>query len=602
MSQWHLTKSKTKHDKLSSICSNSGLNTCNTETNEYLGYNISSYKKRAIDNINYVNIGDDWVYSAGTVISNGEVGRPALSDLYKYISEDGINSGRKNIIGHYAVAIKLGDTILCFTDPQGAFQLYYSTEQPWTVSTSLRLVGQCNDAWEPKPLKIIETAIHGQTGEETFISNVRRLYGGQLLRIELSDNSISKEKIPIEMSGFCDNYNSCQGYVSEYTKRVRNVFNELQSIDSIGLNTTGGIDTRTVLAALLDQNISPRLMYGVGNSALTNTRKKDLEISQDIAKHFNLEFYKMNWSGSQPHSSKMLRSQFTKYGFHYRRYGGSESFFKEFDGGMSPYPTLHLGGFSPAFTTKKPWGKENKKYSLNELVDDYISRIINTNMFADSVKLTEYREHIKNQIREALSYSPIDYQKHGNSLDTYVKAKLFLNIRNQAGFVTTFNQFSYYLSPFLMKELNDPLITIPFKYRENNEFQLRVIDDLFNDAFTIRIYSSHEEFNINQKTLNKEYSFINKIDKMESNFTQTVGEVLPAPTRSLAEKVYNTMRSDSGKNPSIDHKVRLENTKYILDHPMMENYFSTLSDIDLNRLNNMKRILFGIEQINNTDS
>jgi hypothetical protein len=145
MSRFHLTSSEADHVAAKNISKEAGLDSSGEKSE--LGYYIQTYQKRTINNTNFVEIEDDWICSAGTLIRNGNVGKKPLEEMYNFLTEEGIKTVRQRFVGHYAIAVKLGDEIHIFTDPHGAHQLYYTNPNSasFIISNSLHTVGCCFD-------------------------------------------------------------------------------------------------------------------------------------------------------------------------------------------------------------------------------------------------------------------------------------------------------------------------------------------------------------------------------------------------------------------------------------------------------------------------
>ncbi len=139
---------------------------------------------------------------------------------------------------------------------------------------------------------------------------------------------------------------------------------ELSAVGTIGLLGTGGLDSRTVLAGLLEWKAPIRLMYAMGNSRLTDYDIRDLNVAKAVATLYNLPFQQLDWSGNQPHSPETLKSLFRTHGFKFEIYGAPESFLRTFDGGISPYPNLLLGGRGPAFSSQQTVGTQSNKFRI----------------------------------------------------------------------------------------------------------------------------------------------------------------------------------------------------------------------------------------------
>jgi hypothetical protein len=384
---------------------------------------------------------------------------------------------------------------------------------------------------------------------------------------------------------------SIQQAVNEYTELIKQTLSHLHGINSIALNTTGGLDTRTVLAGLLDEHITPQLIYGVGNSELTNTKRSDLRIARELSDQFDLPFYKMDWSGNNPHSNETLSTHFKKFGFKYTTYGCPESLLQEFNGGISPYPQLQIGGYGPAFSNSAPWELPEKDYTIEDLVNlltpDYFT--------SDSFNYWDkYHDDLVNDIKIALDQANIHYPESGASLSDLVQAQTFLRVRSASGMINFANEFNYMFCPFIIKKLHDPLVTIPTTYRQQNEFQLRVTENLNKNMFNVSVFSGTNP----QKVDMSEYTITDtSSQKYKQTILSAISSLLPAHLLSPAKSIHTYIASDPDDNITIDKLVQDNSSDYVLNDRILEEYILDTSGLGIRELNKLHRVSFGINQI-----
>jgi len=71
--------------------------------------------------------------------------------------------------------------------------------------------------------------------------------------------------------------------LNDITNTIATVFN------SHTISMTGGLDARMIFSSMLANNVKPNLVYGVGNTLLTNTKDRDLEINKLYTEKFWFE-------------------------------------------------------------------------------------------------------------------------------------------------------------------------------------------------------------------------------------------------------------------------------------------------------------------------
>jgi hypothetical protein len=593
MARWHLTGGEETARRARAVCESAGLETSGSRSGP--GYDVRAYGKRAVDAGNFVDFGEDgWICSAGTIVSNGELGEAPLRELYRRISSDGVSAARSSVIGHYAVAAKVGDTVTVFTDPMGAFQLYYGADgSPLVVSNSLHVVAESLPSLSVRPIRVVVDAFQQaiSTGEETFYEGVNRLFGSQVLTVDLPAGELSVDRLPTPTHDVSGSHSSVSDAVDRYRSEVRDVFDQLVGIDSVALNTTGGLDTRTVLAAALDRDLAPQLIYGVGNSGLTNTKRSDLEAALELSETLDLPFYRMDWSDDHPHDRETLAELFARHGFLFSKYGAPRSLLAELDGGITPYPTLQLGGYSPAFTNKRLWETDRDSYSFEELVEHFVHEGVEDDAFECEER---YREDVAGEVRTALDRGGIEFPERDAPLEAFVKARLFLYVRPAAAPANLFNEFAYYLAPFLLKRLYDPLLEVPMEYRRGDEFQIRLIHALHAPAFEASVFTGRKPATVDLDSFTMRRPLALRLRQRAHGIA---GSVLPEPVKPLAKRAYRRVGADPHDELGVDDRIRQENARQVLENPVVGDCFSDVPGIGLAYLNNLQRYAFGVETI-----
>lgn len=532
------------------------------------------------------------------MVFEGSIGGDALPGFYRAFIDGGLARARAEAIGHYAIAIRHGNRISAFTDDQGSLSLYCVRQgHDYVISNSLQVIVETLDSPAVDPLGLISHVLQIDTvGEDTFYLGVKRLFGSQSFEIDLTAGETSVRDIPqtmLELAARDDI--DIDRAVSLYASEVRRVFGQLASIESLGLNATGGLDTRTVLAALLEQGASPLLMYGVGNSELTNTKTADLQVAQTLSQTAGLPFHRMDWSGNQPHSTEKLRALFKKHGFKFTTYGASDGLLRELQGGISPYPALQFGGYCPAFTNMKPWEKKSGRYSFADLIHNFTSLA----KYLAPGRRDGYLTHVEASVRQALEKSPVDFPETGATLEDFVRARLFLYIRPESKSANFFNEFSYYLAPFITKRLYDPLLTFPLEFRRGDAFQIRLAYTLAPQLFEAPIFSGLMPQTLDLDTLTmkrtdsgRKLAFIKRL--LPRSAKQAIRQVL---VRSKVAAKLAGLSVDLVKDSEVTALVREDSLAHIFSHPITADVFRDLNLIHLPYVHNLRLLLFAVDEI-----
>ncbi len=613
MARWHLTSSEVLHRLAGEHSEHAGL----VPDGERIepGAFLRTYHKRAVAGTNVASVGaSDWIAVAGTLICDRSLGGAALPAAYAAFARDPEHA-RDRLLGHYAVAVRLGERVHVLTDEQGSLALYYGTRgRDFVVSNSLQLVATVLGAGDVDPAALLNFVLDWESvGPATIFPGVKRLFGGERLVIDPSAGSLDVVETRQTMACLSPGAQaSMPQAVAEYVTAVREVFDELSAVPSVGINTTGGLDTRTVLAAALDRGIAPLLMYGVGNSMLTNTRPEDLEAAVSLARLFGLPFYRMDWSGSQPHSRERLTALFRRHGFPFTTYGSSDGFLRELEGAIEPYPMLQMGGYSPAFTNMKLWERATGEYSIDDIVEHYLGKVDPRAVGPE--RYGSYRQHVASAIREALERGPVDVPEGALSAQTFVQARLSLYIRPESIAANFFNEFSYYLAPFLTKRLYDPLLTLPLEFRKGDAFQLRVIHALCGRCLEVPVFSGlHAQvLDLEQFTMTRAPVPANVVSaaghRRRRGLMRRIVDRLPAPFRRLLRSAVprrltpappRGLPTPAGQPPpgaTLDEAIRLDSSRAVREH-RLGGLFGDLSLLHLARLHRADLVLFGVDQV-----
>jgi hypothetical protein len=559
-----------------------------------------AYLKRIVATANLIKCGEnDWICSAGTIIYNGRLGEEALRDCYADFVKAGISAVQSKAIGHYALAIRRNNEIMIFTDPQGALNLYYiGTGSFWFASNSLYVCASALSHRKIDATKLLVTALQSSLpGEDTFYSDIKRLFGTQLIQIDLGDGTFRVERIPKSDSVLSWGLPSIQDAIDQYKQEVRAVFAELAAVGPIGLFGTGGMDSRTILAGLLDRQALLQLMYGIGNSRLTDYDSNDLDVAQSVAKLYNLPFQQLDWSGNQPHSEETLQEFFRTYGFSYEIYGAPESFLRTFNGGISPYPKLLLGGYCPAFTNAKPWEFNQASFTFDDLIDDGMHYQGGTvEKSPGIVDKAAYRSVFASEVKTSLRCAEIAYPDDGASLETFVKAKLSLYIRPESRFLNFANEFGHYIAPFLMKRLYDPLLSVPFKYRAKDEFQLRLIHALAPGLMEVPLHSGWGPARIDRDTFRL---IRDRVDQKKSLVRRIANVVLPSVLRRPARNIYSRLgnKQAAAKLTDRDSAIVEAYSRQVMSDPLGQRWFSSASEFTPKILARIRHYLVGVNTL-----
>jgi hypothetical protein len=220
------------------------------------------------------------------------------------------------------------------------------------------------------------------------------------------------------------------------------------------------------------------------------------------------------------------------------------------------------------------------------------------------VDKSAYRSVIATQVKAGLRCGQIDYPDVGASLETFVRAKLFLFLRAESRFLNFANEFSHYIAPFLMKRLCDPLLSIPLEYRSQDEFQLRLIHALAPGLVEIPLHSGWGPARIDRNTfrLIRDGAAQNQKKSMAGRIAQAVlPAILRRPARSLYSRVRLRNKPASGTLTDRDSAIVDAYSKQVMSDPLGRQYFFSTSEFPPKVLARIRHYLVGVNVLGYSD-
>jgi hypothetical protein len=448
----------------------------------------SAFQKRNANHKSFYVNDEDWIVATGTLIYKGEIAEKALELILKDFKLLSLRDLQREIWGHFIISIKTEDSLTIFGDVLGTYELYYATYKgEFIVSNDIASVVYVNPEASLKSSGVYLEFCAAGIGRSTILSGVNRLISsaewlsyrdGKLSLENFNDNLLAIERLSISDVTF-------EECLNEYSDLIISYFSQLKLFDSIGLNFTGGLDGRLVLAALNHINIRPNLYYGVGNSRLVNTTNEDLEIVNRISQDYAFNLKLMNWcNDTNEISFEHDYENFICHGLSGHLYGGSINFHQSLGiRNFESRSTLFMGGFCPAFSNKE---FHEKKYdSVDKIVREMIRGPLSSIAYKRSkfIKIEAY-----NEVFDFLSVNKLIDDNHNLQVDGDV-ARALSYVRAESELLNLFNEYDYYIAPFNTYQLLMPLLRIPIEYRKNRKFQLALVRKLDEKLFGYPLFS-----------------------------------------------------------------------------------------------------------------
>lgn len=329
-------------------------------------YVFAAFYKLCVRDLNFLEIGEDFVAITGTLLYNGLRGDDLLSQVYHDYHEHG-DALRDSFYGNYAVIIKRGDYVTIFGEETYFYDIFYCYKGgKIIVSNDLYSIYQTDENLTVDKHNVLEQAyLNGVIGNETVLKDVYRLSGDQKIVIDLKEGCLRVETMPVDWSRVTVSFDEA---VNELASNLKKEAESLKSTyQSTAICMTGGLDSRLSFAALIAGGNNPSLYYGVGNSPLTNTHYEDLEICNLFSESYNLPLTKMDWSTPTPIDLNW-DYYLNKYGLLYHAYASSGHVMSSLENINEEYVTLGLVG--ELFRTLE-FTESRKRFTVEDYVDEY---------------------------------------------------------------------------------------------------------------------------------------------------------------------------------------------------------------------------------------
>jgi len=555
-------------DSVADIESSPGIQTTNIsgsiDRNEVA---LRTYHKRCIENENFRAFEDgDFVAVVGTLILDGKIGGEVLETVYEHVAHGNPSVIREYGFGHYAVVVCEDDELTVFTDPNGVFELYYISGENWIISDGIAACSRSLDSRTVDRHQLFELAIeYSEISEASIFDSVDRLFGSEILEVNLTDGTLSVSELGLPERDWNYTNASFEDALRDYTSRVQDAFNELeQASDSIGVQATGGLDSRTILGGLLNEGFEPTILYGVGNSKLTNTKDSDAMLAKRFADRYDLPFDQFNWRDDYPLGIGTWNNLFRSYGFDFLMYGATTSFFDSFTDRGKNMPELVLSGYGFGTVSNTYFWEmsDATPISFEELVKNYFTAV---DCFKNSLRnRSEYEEQLVDECRFALQKLTNEPLEEPFDIDEFSKVIQLLFGRPQSGYASSANEFTFHIAPLATYELSRTVIDFPTEYRAGERIRIHLIKELFPDILEPPLFSGRKQTSITDD---------GRIRRpVSERLKQRVDASFPEFLIRLIRPVYYRL-TDNHPLDRVDTEILEEATDYIETSAVIDNRF-----------------------------
>jgi hypothetical protein len=439
--------------------------------------------------------GSRWLIATGSYgLFGGSWGGAALPVLSSSFSPSDPLALRPRLFGHYGVAVRRERVAFAFCDPIASYELFFTQKDgAFLVSTSLAdcfcapwVSGRLDEA------SALMAAFHGERGLglESMVPGVQCVRGHQTVAMRQEGGVWSAEliqgppeELPAEPSRFDDS-------VVDYADTTRRMLRVAKGAGCVAVNATGGLDSRTVLAAAGEAGMTGQLLYGYGNSAMTNTKRQDRLSARLLVRHLGAELTLMDWRQDTLASSNRRRELRRRHGFKLP-YGGTETLLAAFDGGIAPYPDLQLAGYGSGFVNARIWSwKED--VSFDTFARRYAASYLD--IFTTDAARETYLGRMVEDLRAIAAARGLADETDAIPPKDAVALWAFAKLSKESYNINAFNEYCYYLAPHLTSELLPKLLAVPTDWRRGDRYQLALIKQHDPDILSVPIYSGTRHY------------------------------------------------------------------------------------------------------------
>ncbi len=523
---------------------------------------LSVYKKLRINSENLYCDRDDFIAVSGTFIYKGEVGAPALQNIFHDFTGDNMQTLRRDILGSYAIVLKKDSDIYVFVDENHIYNLYYYNDNNEFILTNTyyHIAKQVNESF------VLENMLDKICGyffidNQSPFTNIYKIMGNQYIKYNINSNifeikTLDLNSYPLKSTEF-------DASVGEMKERLLSITKTISSIaDKITIFGTGGLDSRLVLAGFLNAGAKPDIAYWYGNDASTATKNQDHDLSREIAENSGLNYTDFNVEVSLIDSvTKKGERYIEKYGELVTLYRCNWKFFQMFEQDLDT-EFVEYGYFGEPCRSLDSLDKyHHENFSVENFVTvEYLDRFIGFVMDLDSHK---------NKLVKWLS----DYAVE-KSIDTHNLSKddcMYLNYiyRQKADTVMcNYTNFFCYSTPVLSQRFfSEGILDVPYEHKIAARWMLHFIQSLVPTLLEQGIFSHNTHRKVNLESL--------KIE--EDTKTQHIENLVKIVRRcslfrtNLARRVYVEFISHDRKgylDTKCESHIVDDIKKKIISHPL----------------------------------
>ncbi|ELB2920785.1 MULTISPECIES: hypothetical protein [Vibrio] len=516
---------------------------------ESTGYFHVSYKKLNNDKKDYFSSELGKVSSVGSFIYRNQTGTDGLKNiLIDFLSHKNISKLKSAIIGNYSITIELENEFYCFCDGNDVFDLFYFLgKDNWAISNNLNdVVSAIDGKVEPNKNAILEMVIqNGILDNQTIFRSVFRLKGYEYLYLSREHQA----PLVLEHENIYFDIESHEGldYTDLVTKQCTDMAKIISSsYKNVSVCMTGGLDSRITLSSYLSVGVAPSLFYGVGDSSLTNTKMRDLEIVKLVKDEFDLNLKVMDWSAGIDidDSWSQLIEKFGLLGSVYSGIPNVHKSLSEFDGDS----LVDFGYFGEPLRNVESLSAYKKDiFTLEQFIDDiYLDK--NAKASLTQQEFEEFREYLYQKAKGVC----VRYNLDTESLSKDDFCKIHNEYRKSAdtALVNLMNYYCYSINLLSLPQIETMIKQIPAKEKANSSLMLKIVNHLDPNLLKLPIFSHCR----NSIFCSKTYTL--KLAKSEAFKEGLKSYIYKVGLYRTLKELYSKVRASKNETPDKNGKIK----------------------------------------------
>ncbi|WP_420450597.1 hypothetical protein [Ilumatobacter sp.] len=459
---------------------------------------VAAARKRRIVHRN-TSVADErsWVVGTGTYATwDGRWEDAALDVVASRFDRDDPSRVRDEVLGHYALAVRRDDRVAVMCDEVCSAELFLTERDgDFVVATALGDVSVVD--WIDEPIDVdgaLLAAFHGHRGiaGRSAVHGVAAIRGHQFVDLRETPAGWTSRLVDGPPVALRPAPSSEAAAVEEYTAATERLVAALATGPDYGVNVTGGLDSRLVAAAAHRFGSPSRLLYGAGNSAMTNTRRQDLTAARSLSAHLDVPLTILDWRQDRPWTAVERAALRDRFGFSLP-YGATAGVMAEMAaaGPAATIPPLQLGGYSPGFTNKKVW-EWTEAVDAVEFARRWAAPYLG--VLRSATDRHRYLERMAGDLESLADQLGVARHDGRFGVADAMVVFGFAYVSKDAFNTVAFNEWAFALAPHMTSDLLLRVLSVPPEWRRGDRFQLALIRALDPEVLSIPVFSGTRPF------------------------------------------------------------------------------------------------------------